>query len=169
MHILVTTSRDPSDFGRRLARIISHIVPNSKRVNRGRMNLYDIKEYAIGNNFDRVYLVRTKFGHSAIIDIYRVTPGGLEMEGVKLHLTNVIDHKIYGWQRIPGGAPMSSSEKILEIDEVSSNFLRNYFGLTFDKITSIGLLMDRDEEGTLINLVDTKTNKTFFSARMRVL
>ncbi len=170
MSTLITTSRKPDDFGRRIARILSHIIPDSKRINRGRHSFQTLFDTAESMGYDRVIIVRTKFGHSAILDFYKLGEGGTyEKEELMLYFWDVIDHKIYGWNRIPGGAPISTSKQVEEVDKEVALALQDKLGIVCDRVTSIGLLMDRDEDTTYITLVETKSKKPFFYAKVKIV
>lgn len=169
MPTLITTSRKPDDFGRRLARILSHTIPDSKRVNRGNSSLTTLFNTAIEKGYDKFILVRTKFGHSAVLDFYTLDGETFVKDPKMLHMTDVIDHKIYGWRRIPGGAPISTSKKVREIHPELLDLLEDKFELIFDKVSSVSLLLDRDEEITYMTYVDTKTGKPFFYSKVKVV
>ncbi|RMG33733.1 MAG: hypothetical protein D6732_11540 [Methanobacteriota archaeon] len=169
MPTLITTSRKPDDFGRRLARILSHVIPNSKRINRGNANLQRIFEMALEQGYDKVIIVRTKFGHTALLDFYTFIGEEFKKEERMLQLKDVIDHKIYGWKRIPGGAPASTSRAVEEINPELMNLLEDRFEITYDRKTSIGILLDKDENTTYLTLIDMNTQKPFFFAKVRVV
>ncbi len=169
MPTLITTSRKPDDFGRRLARILSHIIPNSKRINRGNASLQRIFEMGLEQDFERFIIVRTKFGHTALLDFYTFDGEEFIKDDRMLHLKDVIDHKIYGWKRIPGGAPISTSEVVRKIHPELMDLLEDRFEITYERKTSIGLLLDKDDEITYLTLIDMKTEKPFFFAKVRVV
>lgn len=76
--ILITTTRRPSRRTRSLVRDLYHVLPNSKRRNRGKMSLEDLNELALREGIDRVIVVATQRGNPSSLMFYEPTPALLK-------------------------------------------------------------------------------------------
>lgn len=77
--ILITTSRRPTRIMRTLCRDLADTIPSIRRVNRGKMSIFDIGEKAIGIGADKVL----------IIDRWKGRPGRMRLFEVKENLSQI--------------------------------------------------------------------------------
>lgn len=88
--ILITTTRRPSRRTRSFVRDLYHVIPASKRINRGKMSMEDLNELAIREGMDRVIVVGTKRGNPSFLAFYEPSPSYLKplsilkLDGVSL-------------------------------------------------------------------------------------
>ncbi len=78
MPILITTSRRPSRRTRTFAKELVRVIPNSIKINRGKMSLDDLKEYMIRRGYTRLIIINTKKGNPSQLIFYV-----LDYEGLK--------------------------------------------------------------------------------------
>ncbi|MHA2106722.1 MAG: hypothetical protein ACW99R_03320 [Candidatus Hodarchaeales archaeon] len=57
--LLITTSRNPSHFIRRVSKLISFSLPFSKRMNRGSLSLKEIRNFCWNMGIDKVFIVQS--------------------------------------------------------------------------------------------------------------
>ncbi len=88
--ILITTTRRPSKRTRSFIRDLSHVIPASKRRNRGKMSMEDLNGLAIREGAERVIVVGTQMGNPSSLTFYEPSPSHLRpissvrLEGVSL-------------------------------------------------------------------------------------
>lgn len=88
--ILITTTRRPSRRTRSFVRDLYHVIPASKRRNRGKMSMEDLNESAIKEEADRVIIVGTQSGNPSFLAFYEPSPFRLKpislvrLDGVSL-------------------------------------------------------------------------------------
>lgn len=88
--MVITTSRRTSRKTRAFIRDLSHVIPGSKRVNRGKKSVEDLRNLALAEGLRRVLIVETLRGNPSILRFLSALPTGLEylpvlvMRGVSL-------------------------------------------------------------------------------------
>ncbi len=99
--ILITTSRRPTRRIRTFCNELSATIPNSIRVNRGKMSLRDLAEYAIEEGFKRVFIVDRWKGGPGRLRLYMLgdegivqIPPQIYIKGIKLRREFKIGRKI---------------------------------------------------------------------------
>lgn len=55
---MITTSHNPSHFLRRVSRLLTYIIPNSERINRGSLNRNQLSNYCWNNKIQRMIIVQ---------------------------------------------------------------------------------------------------------------
>ncbi len=72
--VIITTSRNPSHFLRRVCRILTFSIPRSERISRGSLNQKQIYNYCRNKNITRILIVHgTSLGNSVQVKAYSVT------------------------------------------------------------------------------------------------
>ena len=74
--VLITTSHRPTRNTRRFVKVLSKVIPYSKRVNRGKLTLKQLALQAIDSGFNAIIVVRNRKGNPGYIDFYSVAPSG---------------------------------------------------------------------------------------------
>jgi len=88
--ILITTSRRPTRLIRTLCNDLAHTIPSLKRVNRGKMSLYDVGEKAIDIGANKALIIDRWKGRPGRMRFFEVEEGisqippQLYIRGVKL-------------------------------------------------------------------------------------
>ncbi|MEM3536898.1 MAG: hypothetical protein QXP84_00085 [Candidatus Korarchaeum sp.] len=88
--ILITTTRRPSRRTRSFVRDLYHVIPTSRRRNRGKMSMEDLNELAIREGAERVIIVGTRRGNPSFLAFYEPSPSYLKpisligLDGVSL-------------------------------------------------------------------------------------
>jgi len=70
--MLITTSRRPTRRVRTLAKDLNRVIPNSIRVNRGKMNLLQVLTYASRLGLDHVMVINTWKGNPGKITFFKI-------------------------------------------------------------------------------------------------
>ena len=76
--ILITTSRRPTRRTRTFAKELARVLPNAIKVNRGKANLEDLKEYMILKGFTKLIIINTKKGNPSQLVFYELSYDGLK-------------------------------------------------------------------------------------------
>ncbi len=91
LHILLTTSRNPSRRTRTLIKDLVHVIPKATRISRGTKNLYELAAEALASSNTLLVIISTRKGNPGTISFFRVTEQGffqfpleLSLKGVKL-------------------------------------------------------------------------------------
>jgi len=127
--ILITSSRRPTQLVRRLCNDLNRTIPNSVRVNRGKMSLREIAIEASSQEADRVIIVERETGVPSKILLFTIEKEELvhfnpviNIQGVKTQ--DQIGHKS---RYLRGVALTVSSEEeydLLKLASALSSFLR---------------------------------------------
>jgi rRNA maturation protein Rpf1 len=75
--ILITTSRRPTPKMRTLCNDLARVLSNARRVNRGKLSLQGLKEYALSRGGDRLIVVERRKGGPGLLRFYQYFPGGV--------------------------------------------------------------------------------------------
>lgn len=67
MAMLITTSRNPTHYLRRICKIISFSIPNSQRLTRGNLNLKEIFRYCWNNKIFRIIILQKHSEKNSIL------------------------------------------------------------------------------------------------------
>ncbi|MHA1596992.1 MAG: Brix domain-containing protein [Candidatus Asgardarchaeia archaeon] len=89
MGMLITTSRRPTRRVRTLARDLNRVIPNSIRINRGKMNLLQVLTYASRVGLDHVMVINTWKGNPGKMTFFKVKGQGYEMIPPLVYLKGV--------------------------------------------------------------------------------
>ncbi|MCD6381343.1 MAG: hypothetical protein J7L50_03350 [Candidatus Odinarchaeota archaeon] len=89
MGMLITTSRRPTRRVRTLARDLNRVVPNSIRINRGKMNLLQVLTYASRLGLDHVMVINTWKGNPGKITFFKIVGQDYEMIPPLIYLKGV--------------------------------------------------------------------------------
>lgn len=72
--VIITTSRNPSHFLRRVCKILTFSIPGSERITRGSLNQNQIYNYCRNKDISRILIVHgTSLGNSVQVKAYSVT------------------------------------------------------------------------------------------------
>lgn len=128
--ILLTTSRRPTEIIRAFCRDLANSIPDTVRVNRGKMGLYGVAEKAIELEAERVVVVdRWRWG-SGKINLFRVSSTGLEPVPPVLLIRKLRLRREF--KKGPGHAQSSAitlePEDSIELIRITER-LAKYFGL----------------------------------------
>lgn len=169
--IMITTSHDPVDQSRRFCKVLSHIIPNSFVFNRGNRNLDAIHLISMENLADYVYFVHSKEQRVHKLVITKIYADKLEKIGSELEILQYIDHKIFGFDRLPASGPLSTSLLARQENRELLDYFDKYFQLEFDKKNQIWLMLDVDtnKNTTYIAFVDALTQNKFFFAEVKLI
>jgi rRNA maturation protein Rpf1 len=167
---LLTTSLKPTAESRRLLKFISHILVDSKKISRGRMNEYEIYLQADSFNATKIIFIH----HDKSKDKYKITI--LQLKNKKfvdvypqLELSEVIDNKIYGWQSLPAKPPISTGNLFAETYPGITSYFQEHFDLKIDVKTQIWVVGNQSSKGFYVQFIDQVTLRPFFSARIRLI
>ncbi|MEM0026766.1 MAG: hypothetical protein QXT53_03060 [Ignisphaera sp.] len=76
---LITSSHRPTRNTRRFIKVLSRIVPNAIKVNRGKLTFKQLALQAMDINADNILIVRNKKGNPGFIDVYKVVASTTEL------------------------------------------------------------------------------------------
>lgn len=102
--ILITTSRSPSQRTRTFIRDLSHVVPRSVRVNRGKKSLEDLRVEAARHGLSRVLVVTERKGNPGGLRFYEASVAAIAPIHPQILLEGVtLRRELYGRRpdRIP--------------------------------------------------------------------
>ena len=87
--ILLTTSRRPTKAIRTFCRDLSHTIPNTLRINRGKLSLEGVAEKALEVNAEKVLIVERWKGGPGKIQFFNVSEKGLRLIPPLIYLKRV--------------------------------------------------------------------------------
>ncbi len=154
MQTLITTTINPSQAASLLCKTLSKIIPESVYVKRGRKSLNSIADYANTNNYTKILIISSKEGSVNTIEAYYLENGIFQNFAYYLKISNYIDYKIFGFDRIPANGPLSCPVHITHSHELLFDFFEKFFGLVYNKKTQLWLLVDNYGENYYIQIVD---------------
>jgi len=102
--ILITTSHRPSRRTRTLIRDLSHVIPGSVRVNRGKKSLEDLRQEAIKYGLDRVLVVGERKGNPGLLRFYKAAIASITPTNAQVILSGVtLRRELFGKkpERVP--------------------------------------------------------------------
>ncbi len=83
--VIITTSRNPSHFLRRVCRILTFSLPRSERITRGSLNQSQIFNYCRNKNITRILILHgTSVGNSVHVKAYSV------LDTILFHEVNIL-------------------------------------------------------------------------------
>ena len=83
--VMITTSRNPSHFLRRVCRILTFSIPRSERITRGSLNQSQLFNYCRNKNIKRILIVHgTNVGNSVHVKAYSI------VDTILFHEVNIL-------------------------------------------------------------------------------
>jgi U3 small nucleolar ribonucleoprotein protein IMP4 len=127
--ILVTTSRRPTDRIRTLCRELSRVIPDTVRVNRGKLSLDGVAERALEFGADRVIIIDRWKGGPGKIQFFHANAKGLIPIPPTLYLSEVrlqreLETRARKIRPITLIASFEGSAQTGKLAEALSNFLK---------------------------------------------
>lgn len=169
--VLITTSKNPSEQARRFAKLLNHILPHSRIQNRGNYSTKQLHNMALEEIYDYIYIIHSK--HSAIdkLIILKTYSDKLVPEGKILKFNQYIDHKIFGFDKLPERGPLSTSQESRRINPEIMDYFEKYFMLEFGKKNPLWFAIDPSEHKhtTFVLMIDAMTQRKFFYAELQML
>ena len=139
--ILLTTSRRPSRRMRTFCNDLARVIPNTQRINRGKLSIDGVAEKALEINANKVILVCRWKGGPGKIELFRVGARGLipfppliRIKGVRLQREFKL-RKIEPTRSLVIAVPPEETAENIKIAESLSNFLEVPM-MSMDKVSS---------------------------------
>ena len=162
--ILITTSRRPTRRVRTFIKELERMIPDSRRIQRGKLSLQGLRDYMILHGFDRLIIVDTWKGNPGRIQFFTLEEGRLKRR-VTMYLKSLsmqIDvKKPYTVSKLF----VEKDEKVTKDEEVDRiyNFLKDFFHYEYQLEEREGreskLLISKHNGQTWIGFVDHRTNR----------
>lgn len=127
--ILITTSHRPTQRMRTLCKDLNRVLPNTIRINRGKLSIRGVAEKAMEYKADRVIIMERRQGGPGRIQFYKNIFGELEQTPPNIYLKGIkIQDELGQKTPIKGSMIITSSRnpelKIKELASQLSDFLR---------------------------------------------
>jgi len=120
--ILITTSRRPTRLVRTLCKEFTYAVPSLKKVNRGKMSLYDVGEKAISMGADKVLIIDRWKGCPGRMRFFEVKEG-ISQIPPQLYIRGVKLRRDFKTKRVPlQSLFIESLNEALEVQRLSEMF-----------------------------------------------
>ncbi|MDH5646757.1 MAG: hypothetical protein OEZ01_12150, partial [Candidatus Heimdallarchaeota archaeon] len=89
---------------------------------------------------------------------------------VQLEIKEYIDHKIFGFSRLPGKSPMSTTREVRAENPQLIDFFIKYFHVSINTKNSIWMMLDKsDESYCYIQFVDALSLRKIFFAKVKIM
>ena len=127
--ILITTSRRPTQRVRTLCKDLNRVLPNTIRINRGKLSIRGVTEKALEYKADRVIIIERRKGGPGSILFYKIMLGELRQVPPLIYLKEIKTQDELGQRtRIKGSLIITTSRnpdiQIKELASHLSDFLR---------------------------------------------
>ncbi len=128
--ILLTTSRRPTKAIRTFCRDLSNTIPNTLRINRGKLSLEGVAEKALESNAEKVLIVERWKGGPGKIQFFEVSKEGLKLTLPLIYLKGVKLQREFPEAKPKGrrikslglAASQSVSAEVKKLEEALSKF-----------------------------------------------
>lgn len=174
--VLITTSGKPSDSTRQFSRLLGHIIPNSTYITRGKKTFNEILDLGFEKQAEFILILnnhRNRIGRIHVVERQKQT---YKVVSEYLEIMQFIDHKIFGFQKIPARGPISCPVHTSHYQPKIYSFFEKYFRLQYNVKTDVWLMADQQDDQDkknhplLIHLQDALSQKRFamFKVRHRI-
>jgi len=126
--ILLTTSREPTAKIRTLCNDLARVIPNTVRVNRGKMSTDDVAEKALEIDAERVVVIDRRQGGPGTIKFFKVEESGLVSIPPVVHVRSITLSRELGVSGVKPAVslvmqPTMTSKEISKLAGALSKFL----------------------------------------------
>lgn len=126
--ILLTTSRRPTKNMRTFCHDLARSIPNTVRINRGKLSLTEVAEKALENNAGKVIIVDRWKGGPGKINLFKVNSEGLEAVAPLIYLKGVRLQRTFGRARVKPVHSLAlvlpeKTNEMFRLGKALSNFL----------------------------------------------
>ncbi|MHA2501363.1 MAG: hypothetical protein ACXAE3_00635 [Candidatus Kariarchaeaceae archaeon] len=169
--VLITTSNNPSEQARRFAKVLNHILPGSRLVNRGNQSISALHQRALEEIYDYIYIIHSKHNRVDRLIVLKTYLDKLLPEGKILKINQFIDHKVLGFHKLPEKGPLSTSLEVRQLNPELMDYLETYFGVIYGEKLPLWLAVDPSEHRhtAYVVMIDAMTQKKFFYAELQLL
>lgn len=127
--ILITTSRRPTQRMRTLCHDLNRVLPNTLRINRGKLNISGVMEKTLEYEADRVIIIERHKGGPGRLRFYGILSGEFKQLPPQIHLAGIkTQDDLRQRKTIHGSLAITTSENptipIKKLAVALSNFLR---------------------------------------------
>jgi len=169
--ILITTSHRPSPQTRLLVKFLKRIINNSILLNRGSRSITQLTDECKEKNAKYILILDSKGNKVNNIEFYDVIDGKLVKYPFKIKINEYIDHRIFGWKKLPLNTGFTAPEIIFQNQNQFQEILDKYFRLQHNKEGNYWLLLDdvKSKTNLIIQIVDSITLRKFLFARLKLI
>ncbi|MHA2252867.1 MAG: hypothetical protein ACXAD7_21065 [Candidatus Kariarchaeaceae archaeon] len=165
---LITTSHNPSESARSFCKILKHVIPNSFYYPRGSNSLSVLHTVAIESRANQLLQIQSKGKQLSKMKIFEVHINSLHELPTYLQFKQFIDHKIFGWKRLPAQGPLSFTKESRKRGPELIDFLETHFSLEYEKKNPLWLMIDMNKKRTYIQFIDALTMRRFMFAEIQL-